>query len=226
MDGRQPVGAPFQVDQIDPAWAGGAFFGHFSSHSGFCFAALPASIGLGWAGSATDCEFWPVTARCPRYFWNTRSCSPVWARRRAASQQCRTRAMSWAAVGVLHVLAFHPVGDHHPALLEQPPPHHRDHPAVPVTGPQSRRAAGAHHKSGCTERRAAAVHHRADHHSQPIDIASAMPGARPRPRGDILGAVGRELACRRRKLRHLSGAERTACGGLPWRGGACPMARW
>ncbi len=40
--------------------------------------------------------------------------------------------------------------------------------------------------------------------------------------GDILGAVGRELACSAGSWEHLSGAERRACGGIPWRGMRMP----
>jgi hypothetical protein len=40
--------------------------------------------------------------------------------------------------------------------------------------------------------------------------------------GDILGAVGRELACSAGSWEHLSKAERTACGGIPWRGMRLP----
>lgn len=40
--------------------------------------------------------------------------------------------------------------------------------------------------------------------------------------GDILGAVGRELACSAGSWEHLSKAERTACGGIPWRGMRMP----
>jgi hypothetical protein len=40
--------------------------------------------------------------------------------------------------------------------------------------------------------------------------------------GDILGAVGRELACSAGSWEHLSKAEREICGGLPWRGMRLP----
>ena len=36
--------------------------------------------------------------------------------------------------------------------------------------------------------------------------------------GDILSAVGRELACSAGSWEHLSRGEREACGGIPWRG--------
>ena len=36
--------------------------------------------------------------------------------------------------------------------------------------------------------------------------------------GDILAAVGRELACSAGSWEHLSKGERQACGGIPWRG--------
>ena len=40
--------------------------------------------------------------------------------------------------------------------------------------------------------------------------------------GDILGVVGRELACSAGSWEHLSAAERRVCGGLPWRGMRLP----
>lgn len=40
--------------------------------------------------------------------------------------------------------------------------------------------------------------------------------------GDILGAVGRELACSAGSWEHLTSAERTRCGIYPWRGAKLP----
>ena len=40
--------------------------------------------------------------------------------------------------------------------------------------------------------------------------------------GDILAAVGRELACSAGSWEHLSKAEREICGGIPWRGMKLP----
>lgn len=40
---------------------------------------------------------------------------------------------------------------------------------------------------------------------------------RPVTPGDILGAVGRELACSAGNWEHLTGPERQVCGGVPWR---------
>lgn len=45
---------------------------------------------------------------------------------------------------------------------------------------------------------------------------------RPVSPGDILGAVGRELACAPGNWEHLTGAERQVCGGAPWRGMRLP----
>jgi hypothetical protein len=40
--------------------------------------------------------------------------------------------------------------------------------------------------------------------------------------GDILGAVGRELACSAGSWEHLTARERAVCGGAPWRGMRLP----
>lgn len=40
--------------------------------------------------------------------------------------------------------------------------------------------------------------------------------------GDILGAVGRELACSAGSWEHLTARERAVCGGAPWRGVRLP----
>ena len=40
--------------------------------------------------------------------------------------------------------------------------------------------------------------------------------------GDILGAVGRELACSAGSWEHLTARERAVCGGVPWRGVKLP----
>lgn len=42
-------------------------------------------------------------------------------------------------------------------------------------------------------------------------------GAAPAPPADILGAVGRELACSAGSWEHLTSAERARCGYYPWR---------
>lgn len=64
--------------------------------------------------------------------------------------------------------------------------------------------------------------------SAPITIRPPPPvvmpeidGAGPTP-GDILGAVGRTLACAPGSWEHLTGPERMACGGSPWRGMRLP----
>jgi hypothetical protein len=44
----------------------------------------------------------------------------------------------------------------------------------------------------------------------------------PAPPGDILGAVGRELACSAGSWEHLSSAERARCGLYPWRAARLP----
>jgi len=40
--------------------------------------------------------------------------------------------------------------------------------------------------------------------------------------GDVLGAVGRALACSAGSWEHLTGPERARCGGMPWRGMRLP----
>jgi hypothetical protein len=48
------------------------------------------------------------------------------------------------------------------------------------------------------------------------------PSAPAAPPGDILGAVGRELACSAGSWEHLTSAERQRCGFYPWRGVKLP----
>jgi hypothetical protein len=54
----------------------------------------------------------------------------------------------------------------------------------------------------------------------PIHIEEAPPGAQ-QP-GDVLGAVGRELACSAGSWEHLTMVERQRCGLYPWRGVKLP----
>lgn len=54
----------------------------------------------------------------------------------------------------------------------------------------------------------------------PVHVEEEKPGtAAP---GDLLGAVGRELACSAGSWEHLSSAERQRCGFYPWRGVKLP----
>jgi hypothetical protein len=54
----------------------------------------------------------------------------------------------------------------------------------------------------------------------PVHIEEEKPGtAAP---GDVLGAVGRELACSAGSWEHLTSAERQRCGFYPWRGFKLP----
>jgi len=55
----------------------------------------------------------------------------------------------------------------------------------------------------------------------PIHIEEPAPGNNAAP-GDILGAVGRALACDAGSWEHLTSAERTRCGLYPWRGMKLP----
>ena len=54
----------------------------------------------------------------------------------------------------------------------------------------------------------------------PVHFEEAEQGQRAP--GDILGAVGRELACSAGSWEHLTSAERTRCGLYPWRGMKLP----
>jgi len=55
----------------------------------------------------------------------------------------------------------------------------------------------------------------------PVRVPDQNQGATPAP-GDVLGAVGRELACSAGSWEHLTSAERTRCGLYPWRGVKLP----
>ena len=76
--------------------------------------------------------------------------------------------------------------------------------------------------------RAAAHRIRAHHHSQaaadPARSAAATSRGNPAPPGDVLGAVGRELACSAGSWEHLTSAERARCGALSLAGGQA--AQW
>jgi hypothetical protein len=54
----------------------------------------------------------------------------------------------------------------------------------------------------------------------PVHIEEEKPGTQTP--GDVLGAVGRELACSAGSWEHLTSAERQRCGLYPWRGVKLP----
>ena len=130
------------------------------------------------------------------------------------------RATSWALVGLLHVflffflvITFRPFADRNRPLVEtllllpsfngdQSKDVHAIRPDVPNTNPQTITTA-------------------------PIILPRILPpppdlGDKPLAPGDILGAVGRELACSAGSWEHLTGPERQRCGGMPWRGMRLP----
>ena len=130
------------------------------------------------------------------------------------------RAISWAMVGALHVLLFtvlvvsiRPFAERNRPVIETlmmfpAPGNNPNAPPLRTINPEVENAA-------------------------PPMITTA-PITIPKPEvtpdstgrvptaGDILGAVGRELACSAGSWEHLSKAERVICGGTPWRGMRLP----
>jgi hypothetical protein len=130
------------------------------------------------------------------------------------------RAMSWAAVAALHVLLFtvlvvtvRPFETNRRPIIETILmfPSRGINPDAPPVRTVSPDVQNAHPPLFTTA---------------PITIPKPIippdsQGQTAAP-GDILGAVGRELACSAGSWEHLSGAERKACGGIPWRGMRMP----
>lgn len=129
------------------------------------------------------------------------------------------RAFSWAMVAVIHILvlvffviSIRPFSDRARPITEtiltlttpgnNAPPIHYVQPDVPSKNPPQILSA-------------------------PITVPKPPPPVPdvveepPKP-GDVLGAVGRALACSAGSWEHLTGPERARCGGIPWRGMRLP----
>ncbi len=135
--------------------------------------------------------------------------TPAQRRQRAVS-----RAVSWMLVALLHILlffgiviTFRPFTERNRPLVEtiltlpmpgnNAPPLHIVNPVLPNNNPPVILSA-------------------------PITLPRPPPvlderNTRPVTPGDILGAVGRTLACSAGSWEHLTAPERAACGGVPWR---------
>jgi len=136
--------------------------------------------------------------------------SPAAQKRRAMS-----RATSWILVALVHVaiffgmvITFHPFENKPRSVTEtffylsapgntkEAPPVQLVSPEMPNNGPPTITVAPAIVP-------------------KPPELDDR--NTRPVTPGDILGAVGRELACSAGNWEHLTGPERQVCGGAPWR---------
>jgi hypothetical protein len=182
-----------------------------------CFAARPASIC--WCGR--EGQDWQllnienrITPLAHPFLRPVRDLTPADQRR-----QRLARAVSTVLVAALHVLlffalviVFHPFDNpprsiketilylSSPGLQNDAPPIHAITPEVPnASAPVITTA--------------------------PITVPKPElddNNTRPLTPGDILGAVGRELACSAGSWEHLTARERQVCGGVPWRGMRLP----
>ncbi|HEX2762149.1 MAG TPA: hypothetical protein VHM27_16620 [Rhizomicrobium sp.] len=130
------------------------------------------------------------------------------------------RAASWAAVGLLHVLLFtvlvitiRPFANFRRPVIETilmfpSQGNNPDAPPLRTINPDVQNPAPPMFTTAPL--------------AIPKPIVPPDSEGRAATPGDILGAVGRELACSAGSWEHLSSAERRACGGIPWRGMRMP----
>ena len=148
---------------------------------------------------------------------------PLYAARPSRHVPPKRKAATWIAVGIVHLLMLNVMlfsqnfksqvthGSQHETMLDLPGSQDQSVPEVKIVVPQA----------------PVGVPPEVDNlpvpvPPPPVDMPPPQSQAGGQPKGDILGAIGREIACSAGHFENLTESQRQHCERAPWQGAQLP----